>query len=477
MKKKKIALLQSVVAVVLSAAIFVGSTFAYFTDSVSSNPNIIQGGNLDIGLEWTTDLGINAWYDTEDVTAPPIFTYNNWEPGYTEVRYFKIENRGKLAFKYALNLVPNGQVSELADVIDVYLVENPTANITGREALAGMTPVCTLREAINGTASAMGVLLPKGADTESGKYYAGDIVVGVALKMRESAGNQYQNMSIGNTFSVQLVATQYNWEEDAFGPDYDEAAFFPEVYLPVNLIIDITGKVENGLLTEDITVEGRDGIRVTVKEGTKVEEGAAQLTPSISTKGDSDSNVKLEDTEEMKAYDVHVGGIHKDNTVPVIVDMGKAMPTGLNIGNYKLYHVENGTDKPMTSDANLDTHNDFVYDPATGNLTVAMATFSEVAVVADTEKAWEGNIATGFAGGTGTEAEPYIIANADQLAAFGAIVGGMAKDEEGNAIPQDSFIGKTVKLVADINLGDKESENTNLIFHPIGYYYTDDENA
>lgn len=64
MKKKKIALLQSVVAVVLSAAIFVGSTFAYFTDSVSSNPNIIQGGNLDIGLEWTTDLGINAWYDT-----------------------------------------------------------------------------------------------------------------------------------------------------------------------------------------------------------------------------------------------------------------------------------------------------------------------------------------------------------------------------------------------------------------------------
>jgi len=38
-------------------------------------------------------------------------------------------------------------------------------------------------------------------------------------------------------------------------------------------------------------------------------------------------------------------------------------------------------------------------------------------------------------------------------------------------IERDSFEGKTVKLIADINLGDKESENNpNIIFYPIGYY-------
>ena len=35
---------------------------------------------------------------------------------------------------------------------------------------------------------------------------------------------------------------------------------------------------------------------------------------------------------------------------------------------------------------------------------------------------------------------------------------------------QDSFAGKTVKLVADINLGDAEAENNpDIIFYPIGY--------
>ncbi len=38
------------------------------------------------------------------------------------------------------------------------------------------------------------------------------------------------------------------------------------------------------------------------------------------------------------------------------------------------------------------------------------------------------------------------------------------------------FNGKTVRLMANIDLGDEEDANTSLIFYPIGYYYTDDEN-
>ncbi|MBQ6839952.1 MAG: hypothetical protein IJO45_04610, partial [Oscillospiraceae bacterium] len=57
-------------------------------------------------------------------------------------------------------------------------------------------------------------------------------------------------------------------------------------------------------------------------------------------------------------------------------------------------------------------------------------------------------------------------------AAFGAIVGGMAE-----GIERDSFSGKTVKLIGDIDLNDAERNNTGKIFHPIGYYYTEDMNA
>jgi hypothetical protein len=102
-------------------------------------------------------------------------------------------------------------------------------------------------------------------------------------------------------------------------------------------------------------------------------------------------------------------------------------------------------------------HNQFKYDPATGDLTLYMASFSEVAVVADTEKAWEGNYDYNWYDADATE---LTIANADQLAAFGAIVGGM------NGQTADNFEGKSVKLIGDINLGDKDNANGSLIFHP-----------
>ena len=478
MKKKKIALLQSVVAVALAAAIFVGSTFAYFTDSVSSNPNIIQGGNLDIGLQWTADLANGPWIDTETQANQPIFNYDKWEPGYTEVRYFKIENRGKLAFKYILDIVPSGTTSDLADVIDVYYIQNPTANIASRADLSAMKSAGTLADVISGTVTATGVLLPDGA---AAAYPDGEMVIGVALKMQESAGNQYQNKSIGSTFSVLLRATQYNWEEDSYGADYDTDAEYPQIDLPINLCYSIEGLVDtDGLLTEDVEMTGANGIKVTVKAGTKIVDGATSLVLSIDEKAESESNLTAEANEELTAFDVHVEGIAEDNTVPLVVAMGEVLPTGLNEGNLALYHVENSETKAMKREAtvaDLDEHNEFVYDPATGALTVAMATFSEVAMLSDTTKAWEGNYdyswyTNAVAVADSESTTEYTIANADQLAAFGAIVGGM------NGQTQDSFSGKTVKLLADINLGDDEENNdADKIFYPIGYYYTDDNNA
>ncbi len=49
-KHTKRALLASVLSVVLCCAMLIGSTFAWFTDSVTSSGNKIQAGNLNIDL-------------------------------------------------------------------------------------------------------------------------------------------------------------------------------------------------------------------------------------------------------------------------------------------------------------------------------------------------------------------------------------------------------------------------------------------
>ncbi len=52
-------------------------------------------------------------------------------------------------------------------------------------------------------------------------------IVTIALKMKESTGNDYMNMSIGFKFAIQLIATQYTVESDSFDSDYDAKAEFP----------------------------------------------------------------------------------------------------------------------------------------------------------------------------------------------------------------------------------------------------------
>ena len=127
MKAKK-RLLFSIITLLFCLATFVGTTFAWFTDSVTSANNIIKAGNLDVEMYWATSL-TSEWKNVE-TDDTPMFNNDRWEPGYTEVRYVKIKNAGSLAFKYSLAVIPNGKVGALADVIDVYHVVNPTTDLT-----------------------------------------------------------------------------------------------------------------------------------------------------------------------------------------------------------------------------------------------------------------------------------------------------------------------------------------------------------
>ena len=216
-KGTKRSLLMSGLALLLCISLLIGSTFAWFTDSVTSAGNIIKSGTLEVSMMWAygkENPETTTWKNAEDGA---IFNYDKWEPGYTEARHIAVKNEGTLALKYQLTIVPEDEVSELADVIDVYYIPVAT-QIADRADLSAYTPVGTLRDLIDNKIGAISVM-PNGVLLKDEGFTAT-----LVLKMRESAGNEYQDLSIGTSFSVQLLATQFTSEEDSYDENYDGGA-------------------------------------------------------------------------------------------------------------------------------------------------------------------------------------------------------------------------------------------------------------
>ena len=460
MKRTKSALLKSALALLLCVSMLIGSTFAWFTDSVTSGGNIIQSGTLDIEMYWTDDLNSGVWHDVEEDAHNTIFTYDNWEPGYTDVKYIKLVNNGNLALNYKLTLTPQGSVGKLAEVINVYFA-NSAVDVQSREDLSNLGAIGLLNNVLGGGATASGTLLAK--DQQSTLHPSGEIIMTMAMSMITTAGNEYQDEDSGE-FTITALATQAMFEQDSFGSDYDAGAEYPVEIVPGRATVDVAavdGKVPAG----GVTMTG-EGISAYVPEGAQMAAGADKLVLTVTPMEHTTSDITVVNNEILIPVDVHIEGLAENNTVPVVIDLGEVLPKYLNMGNYHLFHVENGANSVMTlvADKNaLTAHNQFTYDPLTGEVSVAMATFSEVALVADTSKAWNGEYNYDW---YQKDAKELMIANADQFAAFGKIVGGMAE-----GIDQDSFNGKTVTLLSDINFEDgEEKNNASRVLYPVGYY-------
>ena len=463
----KYSLKTSIVSLILCFSMLLGTTYAWFTDSVTSTGNIIQSGNLDIGMYWSENN--TDWHDAEGANSSPVFSYDNWEPGYTEVRYIKVTNEGSLSFKYQMTISPNGEVENLAEVIDVYydvVTDNDefiAPNSVDKQG--SLTKVGNLKELISSEdAIAGGVLLP--VNELSTDFYSGEIVVCITLHMQEQAGNEYQGKSIGTTFDIKLYASQYSYENDSFDDSYDDSTEWPDLPNDENVITAPVNLNSDGSLPSTFNMGNEDGtINTTLGEGFKFKPGTTAASLNVDLMDESQANIVLAENESSKSYNIHIENVAEDNTVPAEIAIKEFFAPGLNEGNLALYHVENGETIPMTriaADAE-GTHNTFKYDPATGNVTVYLASFSEVVLVAS-DAVWDGEHYD-FSWYT-SDADKYTIANGDQLAAFGQIVGGMA-----NGIARDNFKGKTVHLVSNVNLGDYKLDENKIIFYPIGYYY------
>ena len=450
MNSTKKTFLTSLMALLLCIVMLMGTTFAWFTDVVTSTGNIIQAGNLDAEMYYSESLENPDWKNAD---GPAVFNYENWEPGYTAVRYIKIKNAGNFNFKFQLSLDANGVVSKLGDVIDVYFVNPANQEI---ESLEGLNNVGILTNVIKNNNYIPGTLTP-----------GSEVILAIALHMQEEAGNEYQKLELcEGGFDLKLIATQVGGESDSFGDDYDKEAAWPDNYVGESIAKAPVTLDENGILSTDLFFTNQEGtVKITVPAGTKFKNGTSNAHVNLTQLDTGDANITLEGNEEAKSFDLHLANLAWDNSKVVTIEIQEFLPAGLNMGNYQLYHVEDGQTVEMTllDDGEAPVHNSFMYDPATGDVVLHLASFSEIALVADTVNPWNGTVADSFAGGDGSEKNPYLIANADQFVYFGDLISNDSSDD-------GHYRKAHYKLITDINLGGAENANAGNIFYPIGYH-------
>jgi len=194
-RSTKSALISSVIALLLCFTMLLGTTFAWFTDSVTSGSNIIQSGTLDIDLvdaDGNSMEGQIIEFVAADGRAQDLIL---WEPGCTyQTEPVYVVNKGSLDLKY--NILVNGIVGD-----------------------------AKLLEVIEWTVTIDGVEIDM--YTYENKLLAGEKSGAIVLTghMKETAGNEYMNLTASG-ISISVFATQLTSENDSFDNQYDKDATY-----------------------------------------------------------------------------------------------------------------------------------------------------------------------------------------------------------------------------------------------------------
>lgn len=237
-KSAKRSLLFSVLSLLLCCTMLAGTTFAWFTDSVTSGNNKIVAGNLDLEVEYS-----NNGKDWFPMTATSELFDNDalWEPGYTTAVALRVKNVGNLAFKYSVSTVVYsetestnvlGEKFKLSDYLVVKAMN--MGGDTESQVLAEI-----LAPYMIGTrdqAQSMGEIIEFGQTfVNDALVMAGaDAYVLLSITLPTTVGNEanydkaYEAPSI--EFGVNVVATQESVEKDNFDEKYDDGADYVQAF-------------------------------------------------------------------------------------------------------------------------------------------------------------------------------------------------------------------------------------------------------
>ena len=273
--KTKKALRGSLFALFLCIVLLIGTTFAWFTDTASTGVNKIQAGNLDVELQYNHN---GTWENAEGQTldfqkaAGKESEAILWEPGCTyKLPEIRVINKGNLALKYTMKVTGVEGDQKLNEVIDWTIDDKALTDTEGKL---------------------------KANETSNPMTIQGH--------MQESAGNEYQGLSIDG-ISITVYATQASVESDSFGPEYDQNAAYT-----------ISAKDANGL-TKAIK-DAKAGDTITFDEN-------VAITPVVE---DTTEQTLVPQTVLNKSATLNLAG--KKLTVDgAAADYGKASPLIMNV--------------------------------------------------------------------------------------------------------------------------------------------------
>ena len=380
MQKSKItkrALLSSVVALVLCISMLVGTTFAWFTDSVSSGVNSIHAGNLDIEVQYSTNG--TTWNDLNGTGT--LFSGNLWEPGHTEVVYLRVKNAGTLALNYKVLVTPVSESGGINVAGNPFKLSDYLVFGTTNPVQAGDFGVFANREAARNAVGDTTGLADANSLTKTGTMVGKDAsgyedqYMALVVYMPESVGNE-ANYKTGTTpptieLGIKVVATQLAEESDSFGNNYDEGAvntpfYTVGAYYDYFEAVNVTANAdENGNFTVTKT-DGNSGI-IASASGTANAGAEVNLIVTKSSEAEKNFTITVEDGHELNGYDIKVTGQANGSLV-----QGK-LYVGTGLENFKFYH--NNSLMTVGTKGSL-TNGQYCYDPTEGYVYFATSTFS-----------------------------------------------------------------------------------------------------
>ena len=310
--KTKKALRGSLFALFLCIVLLIGTTFAWFTDTASTGVNKIQAGNLDVELQYNHN---GTWENAEGQTldfqkaAGKESEAILWEPGCTyKLPEIKVVNKGNLALKY-------------------------TVKVTGIEGDQ------KLNEVIDWTMN--------GVDINTEQHLkAGEESAAMTLQghMQESAGNEYQGLSIDG-ISITVVATQDTVENDSFNNQYDKDArvkadsenAIRDAMKKAGSVITVTDEIKP---SETLVADKKDitlnmNGKTIVNDTDLWEKGSAYNWSLVSAQNGSSLTIEGNGTFKAKENDCYAVDVQDGSNVVI--------KNGTFVGNIHAVYVQKGT--------------------------------------------------------------------------------------------------------------------------------------
>ena len=344
-QRKRRALVNSVVSLLICCSMFIGTTFAWMTDSVSSLNNKIASGNLDVEMYY---LNGEEYMPVQEETN--LFeTENPWKPGSKKMVNMKIANLGTLALAYEMQVYIAEEVKSITENdVDIRLSEHLKFGVidgkfegTCEEAVQSLeasgsnaiqVSEINTKKSINDIYKhSEGTLYPKPGTSEKIAEKEFTFVVWMPDTVGNEASTKSGEEPPSVTLGVNLVATQTAYEDDSFGADYDEEPRYTKPVATADELFEalsVSDKETEIVLTQDIDLSGEEWSSVGMFKGTLDGKGYAiqNMTDENglfeSLDGATIRNLKIENAAivaESNHTGILAGSIAKNETTPLAV--------------------------------------------------------------------------------------------------------------------------------------------------------------